>query len=66
MRVGDKYSFTPTAFEGEKDGALPGKTQKPRQVTGRIIYIHPKRRYFTAEAVVNGQTIRESFKFKIH
>lgn len=33
-------------------------------MTGRIVYIHPKGRYFTLEAVVHGHTIRESFKRK--
>lgn len=31
---------------------------------GRVVYIHPERRYFTLEAMVNGYAIRESFHRK--
>lgn len=64
MQIGDKMLFTPAAFGAEKSGALPGHKEIPRQVTGQVVYIHPKRWYFTVAAVVNGQTIKESFKFK--
>lgn len=63
MEIGDKYPFWPEAFCDEQSGALPGKSAQTRQLIGRVIYIHPERRYFTVEAVVNGQAIRESFHF---
>ena len=35
--------------------------RKLRSVTGRIVYIHPARRYYMAEAKVGNETIRECF-----
>ena len=64
MQVGDKITFIPSAFEVEKSGKPPDRWQKPLQVVGRVIFIHPQRRYFTVEAEVNGRTIRESLYFK--
>lgn len=37
--------------------------KKLRTVHGRIVYINEAHRYFTAEAEVNGNRLRESFKF---
>lgn len=63
VRVGDKYIWTPTAWTGEVSAtARGGKQIISRSITGRIIYIHPERRYFTVEAAVQGGTIRESIK----
>lgn len=60
MTIGDTYSWTPAAFEGAS-GICGFK--KPRTVHGRIVYINECHRYFTAEADINGKTLRESFKF---
>lgn len=62
MQIGDKIKFTPSAFEGEWAGQGAGKPSKPRQLTGTVIYIHPKGRFFTLAAKVGGVTIRESFQ----
>lgn len=35
-----------------------------RTMLGTVVYIHPKRRYFTAEFEVHGQKIKESFLLK--
>ena len=35
--------------------------RKLRSVTGRIVYIHPARRYYMAEATVGNEIIRECF-----
>lgn len=64
MQIGDKITFTPSAFASESAGAMPGQKPVPRQVKGRVCYINRKHRYFMAEAMVNGQIIRESFKIK--
>ena len=61
MRVGDKFTFRPTAFSADREEGNKGKGARPPPVTGRIEYIHPQRRYFTVAAVVHGYTIRESF-----
>ena len=66
MRLGDKYTWTPAAWMGEKSAereARGGKTmQIPRSVTGRVVYIHPLGRYFTARAETPGGPITESFQ----
>ena len=36
---------------------------KLKTVHGRVVYINEAHRYFTAEAQINGQKLRESFKF---
>ena len=62
MFIGETYSWQPTAFmeNGWRDG---NKTHKKDAVHGRIVYINTAHRYFTAETVVNGYRLRESFKF---
>ena len=65
MQVGDKYTWTPAAWCGETAASPPGKKKAiPRSVTGKVIYIHPRRRYFTVQAKVNGGWITESFAIK--
>ena len=61
MQVGDSYTWTPTAFEGEASGERDKRLRRTRSVTGRIVYIHPQRRYFMAEAKVGNAVIRECF-----
>lgn len=64
MEIGDKLTFIPAAFAGERNGMLPGGRKKPLAIVGRVCYIHPKRRFFTVEYNLNGVTMRESFSFK--
>lgn len=62
MQLGDRYIFTPYAFCEGQDDSTPGKRTRTKEtVTGRIVYIHPKGRFFTVEAVVHGHALRESF-----
>ena len=64
MEIGDQITWLPAAFEGDKSRLKPGRSEKLRRtqsVTGRIVYIHPKRRYFVAEAPLGDSVIRESF-----
>lgn len=63
MQLGDTIKFTPSAFTNEKAGSMPGRKPIPRQLTGTIVYIHPEGRYFTLQAELNGQTLRESYNF---
>lgn len=63
MQLGDSYTWKSAAWEGETAGRPQGKKKAiPRSVTGRIVYIHPRGRYFTAAAQVPGGQIRESFQ----
>ena len=61
MQVGDSYTWTPMAFEGEASGERDKRLRRARSVTGRIVYIHPQRRYFLAAAKVGNTVIRECF-----
>ena len=61
MRIGEKITWTPSAFEQEVSGQRENKMRKLRSVTGRIVYIHPARRYYMAEATVGNEIIRECF-----
>ena len=63
MEIGDKYTWVPSAFEGELNTQNPKSKRKPCIVTGEVVYIHPERRYFTVEATLPGGIIRESFLF---
>lgn len=59
-QVGDRYTWTPAAFirpDGREGYELA------RSVTGRIVHVSAAHRHFTAEAVLNGYTLRETFKF---
>lgn len=60
MNIGEPFSWIPAAFEGASG---LGSFEKLKTVHGRIVYINESRRYFTAEAEVNGIKLRESFKF---
>ena len=61
MRIGEKITWTPSAFEQEVSGQRENKMRKLRSVTDRIVYIHPARRYYMAEANVGNEIIRECF-----
>ena len=61
MRIGEKITWTPSAFDHEVSGQRADKQRKLRTVTGRIVYIHPARRYYMAEAKVGNEIIRECF-----
>nr|WP_317324489.1 hypothetical protein [uncultured Flavonifractor sp.] len=61
MRLGEKITWTPAAFEHELSGERANRMRKLRSVTGRIVYIHPENRYYLAEARVGSEVIRECF-----
>lgn len=47
---------------GASNGIL-SVTTKETTAHGRVVYINEAHRYFTAEADINGNKLRESFKF---
>lgn len=61
--LGDKYTFTPEAFNGEAKGHLPGRQEIPRRVTGKVTYINETHRYFRVEYEIHGCHLSECFKF---
>ena len=61
MYIGEPFSWKPAAFEGSN--GIMSVTTKETTAHGRVVYINEARRYFTAEADINGKKLRESFKF---
>lgn len=60
MRVGDPITFLPDCWvHGQGSESILERTGA---VKGKIVYIHPHRRYFVAEGQVGGRTIREAFQ----
>lgn len=57
--IGAKLPLTPHILI---DGRFLGRKQKT--VTGTVVYINRKHRYFTAEFAFPGGKYRESFKFR--
>lgn len=64
MKLGDAYTWTPSAWVDGKPVAYEYQSaaEGPR-LTGQVIFIDPKGRFFTVEARVGGQVIRESILF---
>lgn len=61
MYIGEPFSWKPAAFEGSN--GIMSVTTKETTAHGCVGYINEAHRYFTAEAEINGQKLRESFKF---
>jgi len=57
VALGDTFRRKPSAFSREEAWGGPVK------LTWTVIYINPAHRFFTAEAVCYGTTLRESYKF---
>jgi hypothetical protein len=60
MKVGDKFTWIPSEFSAEKSRYGNGMTI-PIHVTGKVAWIHPRKRFFLVEGVCNGCLIRECF-----
>lgn len=58
MKLNDRLSLTPSSDCKAGLGKAPA-------MTGRVIYIHPARRYYVVEfrSTVTGETFREAFFF---
>lgn len=56
MKIGDCLRLVPSAYIG-------GREEQLKALPCRVVYIHPRRRYFTVEflSVLTGETFRESF-----
>lgn len=61
MHIRDPFSWKPAAFQGST--GIMNITTKETTAHGRVAYINEAHRYFTAEADINGNKLRESFKF---
>lgn len=58
VKVGDKVTFRP---EGWSDTQGMRRDRRGKSLRARVIYVHPKRRYYVAEGEVDGVKIREAF-----
>ncbi len=59
IKLGDNYTFVPTGFTGS-DYIV--KEDRGKTLTGTVVYIHPKCRFFLVEAQCHGRTVRECFQ----
>lgn len=59
LKIGAPYIFMPSAFTGER--AYPTEEDRSHKLTGKIVWIHPRKRFFLVEAPCHGHTIRECF-----
>ena len=60
MSVGDPILFMPDCWvHGQGSETIMSRTGA---VKGKVVYIHPRRRYYVAEGQVGGRTIREAFQ----
>ena len=61
--IGAKVNFVPFAFNDGIRGIDPTtKKPFPTSVSGRVVWIHPKRRFYLVEYCCNGHTLRECFQ----
>lgn len=64
IRLGDPYTFVPSAFIGESGHPIGAAGMRvPTSVTGKITYIHPRHRWFQVTFEVNGNIMKEAIKF---
>lgn len=55
VQLGEWVRFLPPCFHDRDDAA--------NMVTGRIVYINRRHRYYIAEYAAGRQTLREAFKY---
>ena len=59
MEIGDRVRLPIT-----RSNAAAGASDSALFYTGRVIYIHPRGRYYTAELDLPGGGVRESYFFE--
>lgn len=60
VKIGDEVMFKPSGFGDQLRMTDPSTGKRCyRKIPGKVVYIHPKGRYFTVEAEMGGRTIRE-------
>lgn len=64
MRIGDRISFVPSAFFGEKFAKDKAAHLMARRVEGRIVGIHKTHRYCRVRYKVHGCILHECFKIQ--
>lgn len=62
LRLGDKVKKGINWTDDEP--SRPGVKKKVRETAeGKVVYIHPRRRYYTLEFIFPGGKYRESYSF---
>lgn len=63
MKVGDKVTLTPSTVVGEL--RLDGRKKRLQPITypGTVVYIHPRRMFYTVRFDFEFGSFRESFPF---
>lgn len=56
-KVGDPIAWRPQVWTDTDDPRML------RELRGTVIYVNEAHRYYTAEALVGGRPLRESFRF---
>lgn len=60
MKIGDKITFRPCVYAGEKYTGL--RVSAMHSVTGRVVGIHIAHRYCRVEYILGGGAFHECFK----
>lgn len=58
MKIGERVTMIPETIMGMDDRGKPERWP----LAGRVVYIHPKERFYTVEFKTRGGPLRESFK----
>lgn len=62
MQIGEYVTAIPTELSCDVDR----RTKEPVPMTGKVVFIHPRRRFYVLEfAFKNGNKVREAYKFPI-
>lgn len=64
MQIGDMVMFTPSILAGETRKGAHGKKLPPVRIKGRVVYIHPKLRFYIVQCDFYGRPFRETLYFK--
>ena len=64
MKIGDAKTFVTSALSELSRDVAQKIYSHPAHVKGKIIAIKWRQRHFTVEGVVNGNIIRETYKFR--
>jgi len=62
IHIGDELKLKPKTFYNTDNDSNSGRNPKA-ELKGKVVYIHPEKRFFDAEFKLAGGTVRESFSF---
>jgi len=62
IHIGDELKLKPKTFYNTDNDSNSGRNPKA-VLKGKVVYIHPKKRFFDAEFDLAGGKVKESFAF---